>query len=643
MPTPDFSIESLRGGFNDEVPISQLAADECQIAENVEFFSSGIAERRLGGQGVDIAGSGIADDDLVVFATRHFPTKDLIDNELWGLSAVPGGSMTFHRKASGVWSVVTPTSPVSFSEPDIYQVQAQSFNGKLFFCAHLISGADRMLVWDGATLRLAGLAQPAAPAVANEGSGAFITTRYYRVRYIVKSGAVILRRSEPSLSTTFTPSGSGAGARITKPASISEGETQWEVEASYTPTGNYYLIATVAVGTTTYDDTTPNTTSYADVGTLSPEIGEYVPLPAARYVGVDEDRLLLGGDFVDNSQDSRVDWTPVLNDPGVGNDERIPANTDNFLNLDAKVGGGLEGISSVANGSWQAFKASRIYMLTRTGVASDAYVATLVTDARGALFGSIVSGLDEYGRACIYFADPTIGPCRIGLSGLQQIRGLRKTWTRVNASATKIAIRAIYYPFKQQVIWFVAVDGANTPTLGLKSQITELRQEGADVKRGWSFVTGLLATVTTATLYTEQLFDTSGRPYLSTRPLLGYAKPNYLLRADLGDDDNGTTFQARIRTRPFFVSGSLLDQSGFRSGGLFGTANGARMQVSFIRDFEAETSLVPTTLTSPHGELYVTKSLDNLVMEEAIAVQIEFGDVVNPAFVDGRMYHSELS
>src|SRR6185312_16065401 len=174
---------------------------------------------------------------------------------------------------------------------------------------------------------------------------AFITTRFYRVRYVVKSGTTILRQSEPSDTVTFTPSGTGAGATITKPASIGEGETHWQIEASFDD-ANFYIIATEPVATTTFNDENPNTIPYSDIGDLDDtDIGSNVPLPAARLVGVDDDRLTLGGSFVNTDLDSRVMWTPVKNDPGLGNSERIPADTDNFRDLDTKEGGGLTGIS----------------------------------------------------------------------------------------------------------------------------------------------------------------------------------------------------------------------------------------------------------------------------------------------------------
>src|SRR5690606_5003066 len=105
--------------------------------------------------------------------------------------------------------------------------------------------------------------------------------------YTVQSVGTTLRRSEPSASQSFTPSGSGTAARVTKPATISEGETHWEIEAS-TDNVNFYVIATQAVGTTTYNDSADPDT-YSD-NPLSEDIGDYTLLWSAKFLSVDEDR-----------------------------------------------------------------------------------------------------------------------------------------------------------------------------------------------------------------------------------------------------------------------------------------------------------------------------------------------------------------
>lgn len=639
----DLVLESLRGGLNDTDPPNALRPDECTIAENVEWFHSTLGERRLGADAVDVTGLSLTGSEIIVLAARHFPTANILDNELWVFIADPGVSVRVGRNPGSGWTIITPAVSISPDTPYVYQMSALSFNGNLYIAAKLVGGADRMLIWDGSTLRLAGLAAPAAaPTVADEGAGTFTGTRYYRVRNAQLSGSEIIRMSEPSAETTFVPSGAGAGARITKPAGVGEGETHWIVEAS-SDGSTFYQIATVPVATTTYDDTTDLAiTSYASIGTLSPDIGEYIPLPAAQYLCVDDDRLCVGASFVDDANDSQVAWTPTRNATGYGNDERIPANTDNSLQLNPKEGGGLTGLGQTTNGMWYAFKSSQIYQLTRTGLAANAYNALGITKAIGAMPGSLVSGMDEYGRPTLYFCDPQMGPQRISGSGPQQILGIRGTWGRVNASATKVQICGCYYPYKKQVWWMVAVDGADSPNLGIKIQVSELRSNETTARGGISLVTGAITEAYTMTQFAELFVDShTGIQTLSIRPIMGYASPHFLLRGDVGDTDNNISYYARMRTRPMFQAG-LLNRWGAMAAALLAQANGsAKVQVSFIRNYGRETNAIVSTLEPVGTEPYVVRVFDNLVMSSAVGIQVEFADVTDLTRVPGVLYHEE--
>lgn len=657
----DLVLESLRGGFNDEDPPNALAIDECTVAENVEFFYSTLGERRLGMQGLDLSGSGLSAQGKIVFLGRHFTTENELDNQLWAVAASEGtGTSVAYRDEDG-WHTVTPSDAIDPDAPDIYNITGQSLDNK-FYLAYPPSNStiDRLHVWDGTSLRKTGLKQPAAPTVADEGAGTFANTRYYRVRYIKKSGSDILLRSEPSDTYTFEPSGTGAGARITRPALISEDETHWEVEASVDD-ANYYIIATLTTATTTYDDeliydpTDDETDTYADVGDLSEDIGAYTTLPAARFLAADDDRLILGGSFVDPDLASRVQWTPVRSSTGVGSSERIDASVDSFIDLDNYEGGGLTGISQALSGSWYAFKWSHIYKLVRTGNRQDAYTAITLSKARGALPGSIVSGMDEYGRPCVYFLDPHIGPSRISVQGLQQIKGLRNTWKRVNTSAETVVSRGVYYPDKQQVWWWVAVDGSDVPNLRLVLQVNELRETQGGVKRGWSLATGRSAEALAACVLTEQLINEDDEAVLSTRPIMGFTALDFIQRGDVMHTDNGEEYIAKIRTRPLFTAG-LLNRWGAMTAALLAAADeNARIAVRFIRNYGLETNQIITNLAPEADEDYVIKAFDNLIMSSSTGVQIEFSDLepietVNDGLretfevadlQEGVLYHSE--
>lgn len=637
----DIVLESLRGGLNDEDPPNALDQDECTIANNVEFYFSTLGERRKGCMAVDMSGSTLNTQDGIVHVTRHFPTPEEIDNELWAVGAVVDTSYVIARRSNSVWTVITPAEDLDTSSPDIFNINTQSFDEKLFWAAHLDGDVDRTLVWDGTNLRVAGLSQPGAVTVVDEGVGTFTGTRYYRVRFIKKTGSTVDLRSEPSSVTTFGPSGTGAGAEIQIPTLLGEGETHWEIEAS-SDNAFFYVIATLDIGTTTYNDETDlTTTDYADLGDLSEDIGAYTLLPSAKFLAVDGDRLLLGSSWVDPTLASRVLWTPTRKDPGAGNNERVNAATDYFIDLDTMEGGGLTGITSAISGSWYAFKWSHIYKLVRTGNRQDAYDVIPLSKSRGAIPGSITPGMDEQGRPCIYFLDPKTGPNRLGVDGLQQIHSVRTTWRTVNTSAEQVIARAVYYGDKQQVWWWVATADADTPNLRLVLQVDNVVPAQDGVKKGWSLANGVSAEAISACVLTETMEDQNGNTFVRTGPVMGMFSPDFLQRGDLGDTDNGNAYIAKIRTRPLFAAG-LLNRWGAMTAALLAVANGdARIAVRFIKNFGLGTNEIVTDLAPVADEDYVIKTFDNLVMSDSIGTQIEFSDIEDVTHEEGTLYPSE--
>ena len=628
----DIQIVSLRGGMDDTDTPTVIAEDQCVLAENVEFFHSMLGERRRGCESflsaADVATLGLT-THIPVAMTQWFPTNDATAPEFWAVFAIPAGAVVVGKRTAGTWSVVTPDDAIVTTAPNIYNISFQSLNGKLFIAYP--SAQDRLHVWDGTNLRRTGLAQSAAPTGADQGVGTFSGTRYYRVRYVIKSGSTILVRSEPSAVLTFVPSGVGAGVTVTKPAAISEHETHWELEAS-TDNVTFYRIASTVVGTTTFIDTIAFAVGYAAGGTLSDAIGAYTLEKSVRFLSVDLARLLYAGHFTDASLKSTIGWTPVPNDPGVGNDERAPIVTtggaaiNTTLALDNYDGGSITGISAASNGLWWAFKWSRIYRQIHTGDPATAYDSkAILGQEKGALSGSIVSGVDEVGQDCVYFADPVFGPSRAGVNGVQTIRGLRTTWRRVNTLATKVISRALYYPDKQQVHWWFAADANDSPTLKFVLQTTSQRFEGEGYTRGWSTATGVIAQAYSVCNFSEQVSnDPSPLITLRSRPFIGLATTNYIQRCDTGPTDNGTTFKARIKTRPYMIVG-ILNKWGVLVAGLLAASNSGRsLIVRIIRDFGVETASITTTLQPAASEDLVFKTFDALHMSEAKSIQIEF-------------------
>lgn len=649
----DLIIGNLRGGFNDTDPPTSLPDDQCVVAENVEFFYSLLGERRNGCAPMSLSGSGLDTMGSIIHLSQRFPTNDPNVGELWavGVDLTAHTSMWAYRSNEDEW---TPVTPVDDLHADIsnsgLQIVGVPYQNKHFFAADMLThGTDqtdavataanhinRLYVWDGTHLRRAGLVQPDVPTVTTHGSGTYATTRYFRIRATAQDGSGnTLRRSEPSDTVTFAPPGTGDGATITYPSyDADEFATHWELEAS-ADGSTFYVIATVAIATASSLDTTADPTTYATF-TLSEDIGEYLLQPSSRFIMVDGDRLIFAGHWTDQTLMSTVGWTPVSTAPGVGNDERFPLNSsasngDNRVVLDNYEGGGITGLSQTANGSFYVFKWSHIYQATRTGntgSAGSAYDFTCLSKIRGALPGSVVSGMDEYGRPCIYFLDPLTGPSRISTSGVQAINGVRNTWKRVNRLATGVVSHGIYYPEKRQVWWWIAADSANFPTLGLKLQVNETREDQSNnVIRGWSTFTGRIAEAYCSSIVNVEIRDDQGDiATISRRPYIGLTAPSFIQQCDLLSTDDGTTYVARITTKPYLVTG-LLNKWGAMTCALLANANaGSDVEVSCIRDFGVETKSATTDFSPTASETMVIKVFDSLVLSSSKSLQFEFSD-----------------
>ncbi len=625
MPEKDLTISSLAGGQNDTSSPSELAEDQCVLAQNVEFFYSACGERRNGCGPLVLTSSGLTTEAIMVYVTQWFPSNNVLDPEFFAVSATPTVSIKWAKRTAGVWAAVTPIDTPYTGIPDVYNIDTQSLNGKLFLAYR--SAADRLHVWDGTAMRRSGFATPVAPTSANEGVGTYTGNRYHRVRFVTMVGAVVTRRSEPGPSNLSIPSGLGAGVRITRPALLGEGETHWELEASL-DNATFYRLATILIATTTYDDEVPFATGYAS-GTLSEDVNENLPLPSARFLAVDGDRLIGAGHFTDLSRQSEVWWTPVQNDPGVGNDERLPTSINNRVNLDNYDGGPLTGLETGATGTWYAFKWRRIYKFTRTGNVTKAYENLTLSSTMGAVMGSIVRGVDENGAGCIYFLDPATGPARVGPAGVQSIVGLRTTWSHVNLQAGSVVARSVYYATKQQVHWWVAIDGADRPNFKIVLQVSEIKPQsvaGANgVGRGFSIATGRIAEAACVAILTE-IVSINGISQVSDRPFVGLTSPDFLQRCDTEITDAGVAYRAILRTRPYIAAG-LLNKWGAMTAALLATSNvTTTLTVKFIRDFDKEDTSISTGLAPTAAETQVIKTFDDLSMSGATTIQVELSD-----------------
>src|SRR6266496_2372710 len=142
-----------------------------------------------------------AQGGAVTFLHRHLPTENESASELWaGAPSIDNLSYIITRKTT-TWGQITPKDNFEPDFPEALGVYAQSLHGKMFIAYKPADGVtDRLHVWDGSSLRRTGLPAPNAnPSAANAGVDSYAATlRYYRTRWIEKSGSVILRRSEPT-------------------------------------------------------------------------------------------------------------------------------------------------------------------------------------------------------------------------------------------------------------------------------------------------------------------------------------------------------------------------------------------------------------------------------------------------------------
>lgn len=650
--TPDFILDSLRGGLDDTTPVTRMAKDSCTIANNVEFFWSTLGERRFGCEALDISGSGLNTYTQIVHLSQWFPQNVVETPEIWAANATPNVAALFrYRDVSNVWQTPSVVDAIDPTAPGIYEITSQAgpsslaTKGKLFISYPNSVAQDRMHVWDpnGASpqLRRAGLPEPSPPTVANESAGTINgLKRYYRIRLAQENGvgSAITLLSEPSTSVSITPSGTGAGIRVTRPALPSgEATTHWVVEGSFND-ADYYVLATVAAATTTYDDTQTNPISFSDAGVLSDAIGSYLLPKNSKYIGVDGDRLVMGGHWTDVSLQSTVSWTPVFTDPGQGNDERVPIVTTggepikSSLSLDNYSGGGITGMSTAIAGSWYVFKWSRIYKLSRTNRVSVAYQSMTMSTVRGAIPGSIFAGVDENGSPAIFFLDPLEGPSMISAAGLRTIIGIRRTWNRVNVNATNIVARGCYYPYKRQAHWWVATENADSPDYKLVLQVSELQDVGGgQVARGWSTADGRISEIFCVTTITEEI-EINGVINIRERPFIGLNTPDFIQRCDseVVVDDAGVAYVAVVQSAPIFMQG-LLTEWGAMATAILGSCNpGTNVKISLIKDFGRETQEITVPLDGPTDgtavEPYLIGVQDGFVLSECVAIQIQFSD-----------------
>ena len=634
-------ISNFRGGRNNADDPLDLEDTQVVEARNGDWHrTSGF--RKRGGATAPAIGSAFT--GVIRALLSHLPANDPTLAELWAVDdATP--EVVGRMAGASAFTAVTLEDAIDSNPSDVH---GTSFEGKFFLAYD--SDEDRLHVWDPnlstPRVRRVGLATPTAPTVADTGSGSYAATlRYYRVRTRIKNGAVVVTQSEPSTSVSFTPSGSGTHARVTHVTTTDDADvTHWVLEASDDDTTFYEVPSgETAIATSTFDDNT-TVADYSD-GTISAVIGSFVPPKSFKYVRAAFNRLFGIGNWESGQPQSRLWFTTAkgATDPPRGDDERVPRTTNlkNERDLDEGTGGDATGIAGPTNGALYVFKFSQIWKIVPTGIPGNPLDIIDITKVRGATNQeAITEGLDQDGRSVIYFVDPQVGPSVLSTSGPRSIsRGVRDLWdgptATVNLGATNRIAQCIYYPEKGNAgqVWFWwATGSSNEPDLKCTFDI-----EG----QGWSVddTGGETRNAAAAIMFAETLGASMSRNQV---PYVAHADANNeILRADTTDtDDDGTTFQALIKTQPAVLNNG--DAINVGTPFLIAkAASGVTLTVTYELDFGRVTKSSTVSLTPDGSETYVIRRLADLESgEHAQVIQFQIGDAaaISNSWQISRLY-----
>ena len=607
----------LRGRNGSDSPLA-VPDDQCCEAVNVDFAEGGLVRRRGGCTSLSLTfSSGGPFASGIASLIRHVPGVDESAMELWAAD----GSGQIGRLAGAVtWTEVTLADAVA----DHTNVIGVSLGGFLFLAYN--SSVNRLHVWDGSTVRRAGLATPAVPTLATLGGAGLTITRYYRVRWVHVSGSDTVRRSEASTSASLSIT-DDSGIRVTRPTAASEGETHWEVEYS-DDDATWYVASQIAIATTTYDDTDATIDDTLD---LSPEDGINMPQPSFKYIVKSGARLLQAGAYETSAGASfvplsnEVYWTPILGANDIGDLERQPVSYR--VSLDHPV----TGLSEACGGVHYAFGQRGYSLLVPTQEpGANAFQRIGETAAVGCIrHQTIVSAEDESGRPAVYFLSH-LGPYRVGANGLQYIgEDIEDIWATVDITSVS-SLHGVYYADLKQIWWTV-------PTSSVSRIVFDVRLGQWDTKTqslrgGWSWHTGANVAAYASVLFSTSVAATMG---LRLAPYTAMAADATIHRWDTGTDDAGTDFQAYIDSKEYAPAG-LGRNCSLTEPHIIGEASAtALVTVSARTDFGRETSDQHLVSLAPEfSETHVQRKVEGLQLGSLGTVRFRIGDggATDPGF-----------
>lgn len=609
---------------------------------NVDTYRAGFARKRGGATNIFDTTTGESFTGVLSTLIRHVPGADPTAAELWGIDSA--GTPVVQRLTGGTaWASPTLNDNIATSPQEVV---GASFNGKLYLAFD--SSVDRLHVWDptDAQVRRTGITAPAAPTVANTGSGTYAAVlRYYKQRWVKKSGSTYLMYSELSASVSFTPSGSGTGAVVTKSAAVSEGETHWQLFES--PDNlTYYYIAETAIGTTTYTDTGV----VADLnGDAPPLAGTYTNWTSVKYLLGTDDHLIGAGAWESaGAKHSRVWWSAVTGQiadsatgAASGEAEAVIQTTavSNYADLSENDGGHITGLGGPLDGRVMVFKRNQLWRLVPTGIDSTFYEPRPL--AKGSGIGclrhqTIVFAEDAAGSPALYWLSD-FGPYRLSGDGLQcLVDDVQDIWDTVNLAASTVVAHGTYYPAVRQIWWWVATGSSNDPDTKLVFDVrTGRAYEDGRVHDGWYRHNGVSAAARCSCMFSNTLGASMSR---DLKPHVGLSTGTKILKCDTADlNDDGTTFQAYVDLPDTHFAGiDHLCEVGTPI--VVGSVGSHSLAVSMIRDYSEETR-GPATVAMAAGdtETRTTKVVEGIETADAHAVRVRIGDSAAVASVQWRI------
>lgn len=558
---PEIFFHRNRGRNGTDMPADILPDQVCE-ALNMTLEKNILGRKRYGAATQTITGTFTGENQMA----RYIPGQDETAAQL----------VIVDRSATTkIGTVAAGTAFANLTLSDNVSARPQDavfaiLNSKCYIAYD--STVNRLHVYDynlsSSTVRRVGLPPPAAPSVANTGSGSYTATiRYYKVQWRVLVGSTIQRQGNLSAATSFTPSGSGTAARVTKPTASGEGETHWVVYGSVDGNAYYLLSSNIVVATTTYDDSAAPSTYSANEA--APVSGVNTPWPSVKFILSTGTRLLGFGVYEATTApgDSvvpypgRVYFSPVLNTTDADDDETVSDDSsglsetgEGWIDVGRNSGAEDRAIAGPIDGNIFVYQSRGSYMLLDTGEADQPYERVTLSPVIGAVNQwSTFLGEDENGAPCVYWLDPNRGPYRYGAQGMQWCGyDVRDLWLTVNLDATTKVAHGVYDPDTRACYWWVATGSANDPDRMLVFYVREGETVDNDgVRYGWVTWTGDVATARCSVMFSRTIGATMSR---ALNPYAGLASSLLRVNDSASTADGATTFQSYITSGAFVLN-----------------------------------------------------------------------------------------